>query len=208
NIVDAISKAKKKPEVFICASGINYYDDYVDDVITEEDKPGNDFLAKVCIMWENEAAEVEKLGVRRVSIRTGVVLAKDEGALKEMIMPYKFFVGGPLSTGRQWFPWIHIDDLVGIYLHAIENKNLTGPVNAAAPDTVTMNKFAHTLGDVLHRPSFFHVPKLGLKIAVGEFGETILKSHKVIPKKVLEEGFKFEYEDLEEALKSLIKQKT
>jgi uncharacterized protein (TIGR01777 family) len=203
-LVDAIKLSQAKPEVFVSASAVGYYGDCGDKLLDENSPAGNDFLAEVCKVWEAEAAEVEQAGVRRVSVRTGIVLSKEDGALKRMLLPFKLFVGGPLGNGKQWFPWIHIDDIVGIYFHAIENQNLNGAVNAASPNICTMKEFAKTLGKVLHRPSLFPVPELALKIAIGEAGKVVLMSQRVKVNKLLESGYKFKFENLEEALRNLL----
>ena len=203
-LVDAVKLSQAKPEVFVSASAVGYYGDCGDKLLDENSPAGNDFLAEVCKVWEAEAAEVEQAGVRRVSVRTGIVLSKEDGALKRMLLPFKLFVGGPLGNGKQWFPWIHIDDIVGIYFHAIENQNLIGAVNAASPNICTMNEFAKTLGKVLHRPSLFPVPELALKIAIGEAGKVVLMSQRVKVNKLLESGYKFKFENLEEALRNLL----
>jgi len=203
-LVDAVKLSQAKPEVFVSASGVGYYGDCGDKLLDENSPAGNDFLAEVCKVWEAEAAVVEQAGVRRVSVRTGIVLSKEDGALKRMLLPFKLFVGGPLGNGKQWFPWIHIDDIVGIYFHAIENQNLIGAVNAASPNICTMKGFAETLGKVLHRPSLFPVPELALKIAIGEAGKVVLMSQRVKVNKLLESGYKFKFENLEEALRNLL----
>lgn len=203
-LVDAIKLSKRKPEVFVSASGVGYYGDCGDKLLDENSPAGNDFLAEVCKVWESEAAEVELAGVRRVSVRTGIVLSREDGALKKMLLPFKLLIGGPLGNGKQWFPWIHIDDIVGIYCHAIENQNLSGAVNAASPNICTMKEFATTLGKVLHRPSLFPVPELALKIAIGEAGKVVLMSQRVEVKKILDSGYKFKFEKLEEALRNLL----
>ena len=203
-LVDAVKLSQAKPEVFVSASAVGYYSDCGDKLLDENSPAGNDFLAEVCKVWEAEAAEVEQAGVRRVSVRTGIVLSKEDGALKRMLLPFKLFVGGPLGNGKQWFPWIHIDDIVGIYFHAIENQNLIGAVNAASPNICTMKEFAKTLGKVLHRPSLFPVPELVLKIAIGEAGKVVLMSQRVKVNKLLESGYKFKFENLEEALRNLL----
>uniref|UniRef100_A0A832D1V7 TIGR01777 family protein n=1 Tax=Ignavibacterium album TaxID=591197 RepID=A0A832D1V7_9BACT len=203
-LVDAVKLSQAKPEVFVSASGVGYYGDCGDKQLDENSPAGNDFLAEVCKVWEAEAAEVEQADVRRVSVRTGIVLSKEDGALKRMLLPFKLFVGGPLGNGKQWFPWIHIDDIVGIYFHAIENQNLNGAVNAASPNICTMKEFAKTLGKVLHRPSLFPVPELALKIAIGEAGKVVLMSQRVKVNKLLESGYKFKFENLEEALRNLL----
>ena len=205
NLVHAIGSLSEKPSVFICASGVNYYGNSGDKLLNEQGESGNDFLAKVCKAWEDEAAQIEKTGVRRISIRTGVVLSAKEGALKKMLIPFKFFVGGPLGSGKQWFPWLHIDDIVNIYLYCLDNESLNGAVNACSPNPIIMNEFAESLGKVLNRPAFFRVPKFALYLAVGEVTESITASMKVIPQKLLENGFKFKFENLEDALRDLIK---
>ena len=205
NLVEAISKAQYKPAVFISSSATGYYGNAGDETLTEESKSGNDFLSEVCKAWEGEAAKAEHYNVRRVSIRTGIVLSKDGGALKQMLTPYKLFLGGPLGSGRQWFPWIHIDDLINIYLYALDNPSIVGAVNAAAPNPVTMNEFARTLGKVLHRPSIFRVPLPVLKIAAGKAAEAVAASQRAIPKKLLDNEFKFKFEFIAEALMDTLK---
>lgn len=205
SLSDAIKNSSNKPKVFISASGVGYYGDGGNEILTENSPAGNDFLAEVCKVWESEAAEVESVGVRRVSIRTGIVLSTEDGALKRMLVPFKLFVGGPLGNGKQWFPWIHIDDIVGIYKYAVENENLSGAVNAASPNICTMKEFAKTLGKVLNRPSFFSVPKFALKLAIGEAGNVVLMGQRVSVEKLLSSEYKFKFENLEEALKDLLK---
>ncbi len=204
NLSNAINELKAKPEVLISSSAVGFYGNKDNQIVTEESAAGNDFLSDVCKVWENEAAIVEKSNVRRVSIRTGIVLSTNDGALKKMLTPFKFFLGGPLGKGNQWFPWIHIDDLVRIYMFALDNKNISGAVNAGSPNPVTMNEFANTLGKVLHRPSFFHVPEFVLRLAVGEGAQPILSSLKVFPQKLINNSFEFRYNHLEPALASLI----
>ncbi len=204
NIVEAIKASDIKPSVLVSASGVGFYGDGGEKILTEDAPKGNDFLADVCEVWENETSKAEQSGVRSVRIRTGIVLSPDDGALKQMLLPFKLFVGGPLGSGKQWFPWLHIDDIVGIYLFAIDNKNVTGIFNAASPGIVRMKEFASTLGKVLHRPSIFPVPKFALKIAVGEASSAVTASQRVEAKKIIEFGYKFRFEKLEEALKDLL----
>jgi uncharacterized protein len=204
NLVKAIELVDKKPTSFICASAVGYYGNKNEELLTEHVSPGNDFLATLCKDWEREAAEVEKSGVRRVSIRTGVGLSRNENLVKKLLLQFKLFAGGPLGNGKQWFPWIYIDDLVGIYLHAIDNENINGPVNAASPGIVRMKEFARTFGKVLHRPSYLPIPKLILKLAAGELGEHAIDSQKISVEKLLKSGYKFKFENLEDALKDLL----
>jgi len=205
NLVEAIKQVEHKPKSFICSSAVGYYGERFDEILDEASSPGNDFLANLCKDWENEAAKVEHFGIRRVSLRTSPALIKGEGALKKMLWPYKLFIGGPLSTGKQWFPWIHIDDIVGIYLHAIDDENLNGSVNAASPGIVRMKDFAKILGKVLKRPSIFPVPKFIMKIAAGEVAEYAVMSQRTSVDKILDAGYKFNFEKLEEALRNLLK---
>ena len=204
NLVEAIKSCNNKPEVFISASGIGYYGDCGDNILTEESPTGNDFLADVCKVWESEAKKIEQLGVRSVQIRTGLVLSAENGALKQMLPAFKLFIGGPLGSGKQWASWLHIDDIVGIYIHSIDCKELGGAVNAASPIPVRMKGFAKTLGQVLNRPSLFPVPKFLLKIVVGEAAEVVIASQRVDVKKILDCGYNFNFENLEEALKNLL----
>jgi uncharacterized protein (TIGR01777 family) len=204
NLVDAMEKADKRPGVFICSSAVGYYGDKGDEVVTESAAPGGDFLAEVCKVWESEASKAESLGIRRVSIRTGVVLNKEGGALKKMLLPFRLFAGGPLGSGRQWFPWVHIDDIVRAYLYAIDNEQIEGDINVTAPVPVTMSRFAKALGGVLHRPSLFPVPEFVLRLVAGESASAVVSSIRAIPDKLQKAGFKFSYENVENALKSLL----
>ena len=158
----------------------------------------------MCKLWESEAANVETYGVRCVRIRTGLVLSTEDGALKQMLTPFKLFIGGPLGSGKQWASWLHIDDIIGIYLYAIDNPKLSGAVNAVSPNPIRMKEFANTLGKVLHRPSLFPVPKFILKIVVGEAAEVVLASQRINSKKISDNGFKFKFKNLKEALRDLL----
>lgn len=204
NLVNIINRTTKKPEVFICASGVNYYGDSGDEILTEDSDGAQDFLAKLTADWENEASKVKSSGIRWVSIRNGIVLSKKGGALKIMLPIFKLFIGGTLGNGRQWFPWIHIQDTINIFEFAIENKNITGPINATSPNSVRMNEFVKSLGHVLNRPSILKVPKFALKAIMGEFGEYITASLRVYPKKLLDNNFKFQKENLPTVLEELV----
>jgi len=208
NLVEAIKNVSLKPFVFITSSATGYYGDKHDEVVNETSLPGNDFLANVCLQWENEAHFVEQYNVRQVSIRTGIVLSRNEGALKKMLLPFKLFIGGPIGNGKQWFPWIHIDDIVGIYLFSLDNNSISGAVNAASPNAVTMKDFAGKLGKILHRPSIFSVPKFALKIVLGEVADVATASQRVYPKKLIDMNYNFRFKNLNEALEDLLKIKT
>jgi uncharacterized protein (TIGR01777 family) len=205
NLVEAIKSVDKKPKTFICSSAVGYYGDRNDENLDESSLPADNYLANLCKDWEAETAKVEELGNRRVSIRTGLVLSKDEGLMKQMLPAFKMFLGGYLGNGKQWFPWIHIDDIVGIYLYAVENVTLDGAVNAASPGIVRMKEFAKTLGKVLNRPALFPIPKLAIKILKGELGNYVTDSQKVIPNKLMQNGYNFKFEKLEDALENLLK---
>jgi uncharacterized protein (TIGR01777 family) len=207
NLVEAIKSVGKKPEVFISASGIGYYGDCGEAVLDETSPKGNDFLADVCDVWESEAQKIGDYGIRNVQIRTGLVLSPEDGVLKQMLLPFKLFIGGPLGNGRQWWSWLHIDDIVGIYLYALDNSQLQGPLNAASPNPLRMKEFANALGKVLKRPSLFPVPKFVLKIVIGETTEVVTASQRVDVKKIFESGYRFKFDNLEDALRDLLKQK-
>lgn len=203
-IVRAIGESPEKPEILLSASAIGIYGTVETGVFTEESPAGSDFLAAVCKLWEQAASEVENFGVRRVSIRLGIVLSGDGGALKQMITPYKFFLGGPLGDGSQGFPWVHIDDVVKIFLTALEDRSMHGAVNAVAPEAITMNEFARTLGEVMKRPAWFKVPGILLRVMVGEGAETIIKTPKVIPEVLQKQNFDFEYSNAGKALRAVL----
>jgi len=204
NLVEAIKQTDQKPKVFICSSAVGIYGNRYDEVLDENSSLGNDFLANMCNDWETEAQEVEEFGVRRVSIRTGLVLDNNDSLLKKLLPTFKLFLGGYLGNGRQWFPWIHIDDVVGIYLHAIDKENISSVINGASPGIVTMRKFAKTLGKVLRRPSLFPVPKFAMKIVAGEVAEYAVMSQRTSVEKIINAGYNFKFENLEEALRDLM----
>lgn len=199
-IVDLIRKMNNKPEVLINASGVDYYGNRGDEVITEDSAPGFDFLSGVCIDWEREAYNAEDFGVRVVIIRNGFVMAKNSPALRRLTFPFRLYCGGTIGSGRQYMSWIHIADLVNIYLLAMDNRNLSGSLNATAPNPVTMKEFCRNIGHVLHRPSFFQVPPFIVKIAAGETSQVVLNGRKAIPDKLNRLGFRFKYPMSLEAL--------
>jgi hypothetical protein len=205
NLVEAIKSVDQKPKTFICANAVGIYGNRYDEILDEQSLPGNDFLAKLCIDWENEARKVEQQGVRIVSVRTGLVLAENEGLMKQLVPSFKLFLGGWLGSGRQWFPWIHIDDIVRIYLHTIDNENITGAVNAASPGIVNNKKFSKTLGQVLHKPVLFPVPKIALRIVSGELGNYVTDSQRVSAEKIIKSGYNFKFENIKVALRDILR---
>ena len=203
-IITALENKVLSTSSLINSSAIGYYGAHSDKEITESELAGNDFLADVCKQWEEEAMKAEKLGVRVVRIRTGVVFG-EVGALQKMIIPYTFFLGGPIGNGKQWLSWIHISDLVNVYIYAINNINLSGAINATAPNPVNINYFSKALGKVMHRPSFFRVPAFIIRFIFGELADTLLKGQKVIPEKLQESSFRFSFPALSDALEDILK---
>ena len=202
-IVTAINDCIMQPSVLINASAVGYYGPRQDDMITELEKAGQDYLAEVCRDWENEAYKVQSDLTRVATIRIGVVLG-NEGALKRMVMPFKFYLGGPLGTGNQWLSWIHIQDLTGLIRFVVEHQEITGPVNATAPVPVRMRDFAKVLGEVLKRPSWLPVPEFLLKIALGQMAEMLLHGQRAVPEKILGAGFEFRFLELRLALEDAL----
>jgi uncharacterized protein (TIGR01777 family) len=203
-IVEAIAKSTQRPKVFVCASAVGYYGDRGDEVLLEDSKPAETFLARLCVAWEADAAEAERHGVRVASIRIGLVLGRDAGALKRMLPVFKLGLGGPFGTGSAWFPWIHVDDLCALLLFAIDDERARGAFNAAAPGIVQNREFAKTLGRVVSRPAFFSVPSLLLRIALGEAASVLTASQRCVPARARELGFEFTYPDLEPALRDVV----
>jgi hypothetical protein len=202
-VVNAIKQKRVIPKVLINASAIGFYGPHGDEEINESTPAGQDFLAKVCQAWEEEAFKAQNLGVRVVAVRTGVVIG-DEGALARMKTPFRFYMGGPLGTGAQWMSWIHIKDLTRLIRFAAENENINGPVNATAPEPVRMKEFCKVLGQVMGRPSWLPVPGFLLKVILGEMSDMLLNSQRVLPEKILKEGFVFCFPALQAALKDII----
>lgn len=192
-IIEGIKKAQDKPKVLLSASAVGYYGDRGDEMVTEESPAGDDFLALLCKDWEGEALKAGKSGVRVVIPRIGIPLAKDGGALQQMLTPFRYFVGGALGNGQQYFPWIHIEDLCRSFHYVLTNDDFKGAFNVSSPNPVTMNKFAKALGTALNRPSLFSVPEFALKLALGDAAKPVTASLRVIPKKLLDHGFQFKY---------------
>ncbi|HXV80904.1 MAG TPA: TIGR01777 family oxidoreductase [Candidatus Binatia bacterium] len=202
-LVRAIAKAKTKPQFLINASAVGYYGSRGDETLTEESAPGKDYLAEVCVAWETEAKRAQDQGVRVALVRTGIVLGKGKGALAKMVTPFKFFAGGPLGSGKQWMPWIHIEDEVGLILFLIDNAKAQGSFNATAPNPVTMEEFCKALGQVLNRPSWATVPESVLALLLGEMADMVLGGQRALPKAAETLGYKFKHPTVTEALESL-----
>lgn len=200
SLVEAIDKAARKPRVLVNASAVGFYGSRGDETLDESGAPGSDFLSGVVQAWE---AEAQKSTVRSVQIRTGIVLSTKGGALQPMLPPFKAFVGGPIGSGKQWFPWIHIADEVGAILWCLDHQ-VSGPVNLVSPGIVNMKDFAKALGRALHRPSAFPLPGAALKLLLGEFAEVVLDGQRAVPKKLFDAGFRFRFTDVNAALRDLL----
>ena len=203
-LVEAIGQAESKPEVFISASASGFYGSRGDTILDESNPVANDFLAKVCNDWEAEAQKAKEFGVRVVHPRIGIVLEKNGGALQKMIPPFQFGVGGPISDGKQYMSWVHRIDLCEALIFPLTNKEMEGPYNVCAPNPVTMNEFASTLGSAMNRLSIFRVPKFALELMYGEGAKPILDSIRMQPKVLQVQGFEFRFEELEEALADIL----
>ena len=205
-LAGAIASRERKPAVFVSGSAIGFYGDRGDEVLTEASAPGDDFLARVCVAWEAEAAPAREAGVRTVFTRTGIVLDAEGGALARMLLPFKLGLGGKQGSGKQWMSWVAKVDEVGAIRHAIENRAVEGPVNCTAPEPVTNADFARTLGDALHRPTLLPTPMLPLKLRYGgELVETLLLvSQRVAPTKLQATGYEFTCRSLDDAFAAIL----
>jgi uncharacterized protein len=200
-IAQAINTKRITPKLLINASAIGYYGNRGDEELYENSLPGDNFLAQVCIKWEEEA---QKANTRVVNLRTGLVLG-DNDTFKKLILPYNLFIGGPLGEGTQYVSWIHIEDFVNAVNHIIENKDIEGPVNLTSPYPLSMNEFQKKIGKAMKKPFWLTVPSFALRIFMGEMADIVLNSQKVIPKKLIASGFQFKYPEAIDAISSLIK---
>jgi hypothetical protein len=203
-IVEAIAKADPKPSVLVNTSAIGYYGTSETATFDETSPSGSDFLAQVCQAWEAEATKVTEAGVRLVILRFGIVLGLG-GALGKMITPFKLFAGGPIGSGKQWFSWIHIDDLVNLIIQALTKPEILGVYNATAPHPVRMSELSTTIGKVMHRPSWLPVPDFAIEALLGDGAIVVLEGQRVLPQRTLESGFEFQYPDLQPALETILK---
>ncbi len=190
--------------MLVSSSAVGYYGKHGDERVDESTPAGTDFLATACVAWEREAQKARDLGLRVVVIRTGIVLDAAGGALKTMLPPFKAGVGGPVAGGRQYMPWIHVDDVVGMYLAAVDDQTWNGPVNATAPEPVTNKEFSRALGRALHRPAIAPVPAIALRALYGDMAEIVTEGQRAVPTGALEHGYAFRHPELDEALASAL----
>jgi uncharacterized protein (TIGR01777 family) len=200
NLVASIGDILPRPRVLVCASAIGYYGDRGDELLEETSAPGQGFLAEVCRAWEAEALEAEKHGVRVVLARMGIVLAARGGALDRMRLPFRLGLGGKLGNGEQWMSWVHLDDAVGLLLHAATRKELRGPINVVSPTPVSNQDFTRQLARALERPAVLAMPRLALSLALGEVSGALLGSQRVVPRVAQQSGYAFAYPELGPAL--------
>ncbi len=203
-VAEAMMTIEPRPRVLIQGSAVGYYGSRGETELKEDEAPGDDFLAHICCEWESASEGVQESGIRRAVIRTGVVLSPGGGALARMLPPFRLFLGGPLGSGRQWFPWIHLEDEVGAIRFLLEHETRGGPYNLTAPMPVTNGEFSSTLGRVLGRPSVLRAPGFALRLALGEMAEMLLDGQRAVPHRLQEEGYKFRFGELETALRDLL----
>jgi uncharacterized protein (TIGR01777 family) len=202
HVVAALPEGGK---ITLCsASGAGYYGNRGDDILKEDEDVGRDFLAGISRDWEKEALRAAAKGVRVAVMRFGVVLGKNGGALAKMIPAFKMFVGGSLGSGNQWFPWMHLEDLMAAILFVVEHQDVSGPLNFCAPNPIRYRELAKTLGEVLGRPSFMPAPAFMIRLAMGEFGDVFLNSQRIVPERLLRHGFGFQYPDIKGAIQAVV----
>ncbi|QOR67082.1 TIGR01777 family protein [Cytobacillus suaedae] len=205
-VIDLISSLSKKPEVLVNASAIGIYGTSLDETFTERSKRvGSDFLATTVHTWEKEALKSEEHGVRTVLARFGIILGEREGALPRMVLPYKLFIGGTIASGHQWLSWVHIQDVVRMIEFAITHESIKGPLNITTPEPKQMKDFGITIGAVIGRPHWLPVPSFALRLLLGEMSTLVVDGQKVLPEKIQQYGYRFLYENLEEALENILK---
>lgn len=209
HVVEALSRNPRRPDgtpkVLVSASAIGYYGPHGDDSLDEAAPASGDYLGTMCVEWERAALEGTKAGLRVALVRIGIVLDPAGGALKQMLPPFRMFVGGPIGSGKQVMSWIHADDLVGILLHALDRSDVSGPINATAPHPLTNKEFSQALGKALGRPSFMWTPGFAIRVMLGEVADVVVQGQRVLPKKALETGYAFRFADADAALADLLK---
>ena len=206
NIVEGIPSRPQKPFTFFSTSAVGYYGFCGDEELTEESPNGDDFLARIASEWEGEALKAEEKDARVVITRFGIVMGEKGGALGQMIPLFKKFIGGPIGSGRQWFSWVHIKDLAEAFSFLLKHPEISGPVNVCSPNPVRNKDLGKALGKALHRPSFMPAPGFMIKLVLGEFGSVILEGQRVIPKRLLDSGFAFQYPEIDKALQEIVVQ--
>jgi uncharacterized protein (TIGR01777 family) len=199
-----MANAAVKPRAFVSSSAVGYYGFRDDTPLDEGSAPGSDFLAQLCQAWEQEALKAMAHGIRTVALRTGIVLDKQEGALPQLMLPFKMFVGGPILPGTQWMSWIHLEDEIGIIMLALEDERARGPLNATAPTPQRNRDLSKAVGAALGRPSLMPVPGFALQLMVGEFAESLTTGQRVLPKKAQELGYQFKFPELGPALREIV----
>ncbi len=204
-VVEAVRSAKRKPRLVVQASGAGFYGPRGSEELAEEAAAGDDFLARTCLEWEAASEPVKAFGVRRVVIRSGVVLTLGGGIFPMVVLPFRLFAGGPLGNGRQWFPWIHLDDEIGAIRHLISHEEAQGPYNLTAPGATTNGDLARALGRTMRRPSFFRVPGILLRALMGEKATLVVDGQRPAPRRLLEAGYAFRFPTLEPALQDLLR---
>jgi uncharacterized protein (TIGR01777 family) len=204
HLVAGLRDVDPRPGALVSSSAVGYYGPRGDEVVDESTPSGDGFLAEVCAAWEHQAERAEELGMRVVRVRTGVVLDSSGGALARMLTPFKLGVGGPVAGGEQYIPWIHVDDLVGVYLAAIDGAGWSGPVNATATEPVTNRDFSKALGRALHRPTVLPIPGAALRLLYGEMAEVVTTGQRAVPRRPLELGYAFRHPELDEALRDAL----
>jgi len=203
--VQALAKMPARPRVLVSASATGYYGNRGDETLTEASRPGNDFLSEIAKEWESEALKAEALGIRVVRARFGVILSKQGGALPQMMRPFQFGVGGKIGSGKQWLSWISLDDTVAILRSALENANITGPLNVVSPQPVTNAQFTKILATTLHRPAIFPAPAFALRLLLGEMADALLlSSQRVLPAQLQQLNHQFQHPDLPTALAAVL----
>jgi uncharacterized protein len=206
NLVAGLRAAEPRPRVLVSQSAVGYYGPHGDERLDESAPPASgDFLADVVVAWEREAQAAEELGMRVVRTRTGVVLSESGGALAQMLPPFKLGVGGPVAGGRQYVPWIHMDDVVGVILRSIDDDSISGPLNVTAPEPATNRELSKALGRVLVRPAITPVPAFALRLLYGEMGSIVTTGQRAVPARLLELGYDYRHPELEAALRAAVK---
>jgi uncharacterized protein (TIGR01777 family) len=203
NLVEGLRSLEQRPSVLVSQSAVGYYGPHADEPLTESAAPGSDFLAGVVSAWEAEARGAEELGLRVALMRTGVVLSQEGGALEKMLPPFKLGVGGPVAGGRQYVPWVHMDDVVGALLFALDTEQASGAINVTAPEPVTNRELSKALGRVLHRPALAPVPGLAVKALYGEMAHIVITGQRALPERLTQLGYEWRQPDLESALRDV-----